>query len=36
MEGDFETGNVDTKLEKDTASAGLTGEVSSDHQVRNK
>ena len=35
MEGDFETGNVDTKLEKDTASAGLTGVVSSDHQVRN-
>jgi len=27
---------LDTKLEKDTASAGLTGEVSSDHQVRNK
>jgi hypothetical protein len=26
---------LDTKLEKDTASAGLTGVVSSDHQVRN-
>ena len=36
MEGDFETGNVRYKAEKDTASAGLTGEVSLDHQVRNK
>ena len=29
-------GKNEVKFEKDTASAGLTGEVSSDHQVRNK
>ena len=35
MEGDFDTGNVDTKLEKDTFMACLTLEVSSALKERN-